>query len=468
VALFFALGRFNPLASWLFALPGLRYPVKLILPAALGLTLLAGLGFDAALVAAQPPARRRAGWTLAAAALVLAVIAAWTLAAPPAAERTLAGWMNDAPSAVAAASTRLAAAVQRARWAQAALASLALAAGLGLALRLARARPAAGAALLLVLHAGGQWLFLHPLAPTDAALPYRLAPALLDEVAPELRLAHGASGRLFGSSQLYRGHYPDDGARWPVRRAFHELYPLGAALWDRDYSLDLSPEGLSSFETTIAREAVIASSDDQRLRLLAAWGVDRLLLDRPLAPAAAGMTTTVTTMPSFGGLVTVHALPTAAPPVRLSYRVRRVDGPQEAFAALTDPEFDPQRELVLEGDTLQLQSTADTDDGTVEIVEDSAERFKAEVSTPSPAVLALRRSYLTLYRATVDGQPATPRIVNMHQLGLTIPPGTHQVHLWINRRPLQIASGASLLGLLVLLILTLAPAQRHSPNHRSP
>src|SRR6266436_3854228 len=54
--MFFALGRFNPAGSWLFSAGGgiLRYPVKFFLPVAAGGALLAGLGFEAAMVAPEP------------------------------------------------------------------------------------------------------------------------------------------------------------------------------------------------------------------------------------------------------------------------------------------------------------------------------------------------------------------------------------------------------------------------------
>ena len=70
--LFLSLGRFNPVAEWLFSLPGrgsLRYPVKLWLPVALGSALLCGIGFQRLLLV-ENGARRRFGLTL----LVLAAV----------------------------------------------------------------------------------------------------------------------------------------------------------------------------------------------------------------------------------------------------------------------------------------------------------------------------------------------------------------------------------------------------------
>ena len=320
---FISLGAHNPGSWWLFSLPFLRYPIKFWLPSAIAMVLLAGLGFEAAIVNCEAAARRRFGWTLAAAAVLLALLAALTLFWPGWVESLLAEWMGRGAAAAAA---------ERARWARLALASLAVAAALAVAFRWTRSssasRSSLAAAALLIIQTLAQLFFLRSSIPTDAALPYRLEPPLLAQTTPEMRLAHGASGRLFGSSTLYQGRFPEPGSQWLTRRAFHELYPLGGPLWHRAFALNLSPEGLSSFHATVARQAVMASSDEARLRLLAAWGVDRLVMDRRLAAGTERLASVVASQPSFGHELTLYALTNPAPatrPRRFGPTLRLVD-----------------------------------------------------------------------------------------------------------------------------------------------
>ena len=453
--LFVSLGAHNPGSRWIFSLPFLRYPIKFWLPSAMAMALLVGLGFEAAIVRREVAARRRFAWTLAATAGFLALIAALTLFWPGWVESQLAEWMERGAVAAAA---------ERARWARLALASLAVAVALATAFRWTRSssskKSSLAAAALLVIQTLAQLLFLRSLIPTDAALPYQLDPPLLAQTTPEMRLAHGASGRLFGSSTLYQGRFPEPGSQWLTRRAFHELYPLGGPLWHRAFALNLSPEGLSSFHATVARQAVMASTDAQRLRLLAAWGVDRLLMDRRLAAGSEGLASVVVSHPSFGHEVTLYALATPAPAVRLAERVFEVEGPEGALRRLTDPSFDPRREVVVErqgenqakasGPGLHL-SPAGRAKTRIRVVEDGPERFAAEVASTAGGVLATRRAFLNLYRASVDGEPARPLLINMHQLGVELPAGDHRVRLWIDRRPFHAACWLSLLGLVGLV-----------------
>ncbi len=451
--IFISLGAFNRAASWILSLPFLRYPIKFWLPAALAMALLAGFGFEAAIVRREVAARRGFVWTLAALSLLLALVAALTLFWPAAVEGRLAEWMGRGAAAAGG---------ERARWARLALASLAVSATLAVAFRWTRSqsstRSVLGAAALLTIHTIAQLFFLRALMATDAALPYRLEPPMLAQTTAEMRLAHGASGRLFGSSSLYRGRFPDAGSHWLTRRAFHEFYPLGGPLWQRSFALDLSPEGLSSFHSTVARRAVMASPDEARLRLLAAWGVDRLLMDRRLPPTTANLATAVASHPSFGHTLTLYTLPAVAPAVRLATRTFEVDGPQGALHRLTDPNFDPRRDVVVERHTREQTEhqyeeppspTMDSE-ASLRVVENGPEQFAAELSSATGGVLATRRSFLDLYRATIDGEPAQPLLINMHQLGVEVPAGNHRVRLWVDRRPLLASCLLSLVGLLGL------------------
>ena len=49
------------------------------------------------------------------------------------------------------------------------------------------------------------------------------------------------------------------------------------------------------------------------------------------------------------------------------------------------------------------------------------------LNAASPAVLVVQRAFLPLYRARVDGRPATLRVANLHRIGVDVPRGRHRV-----------------------------------------
>lgn len=100
MALFFALGRFNPIVEGLWSLPWgrlLRFPAKFWLLGALGGSLLCGLGFDSALA----QGRRTCARLLALLAALYALLLAGALAAPARVGARLAGLLApDLPAPV--------------------------------------------------------------------------------------------------------------------------------------------------------------------------------------------------------------------------------------------------------------------------------------------------------------------------------------------------------------------------------
>lgn len=466
VGVFFALGRFNPLGSWLFALPGLRYPSKLWLLAAVGAALLAGVGFQRLFgggddgretgergeSAASENGGRRAFWlALAVQGAILA--AAWLALTrlPAAAGGVLAGLMPPGHGGELATAERL-------RLAGACATGLAVAALLALAAlpaltrRLSPRWRALGPPLLLAFHTGSQLVLLAPLLATDAALPYRLPPPTLEAVPATALVVHGDYGGLFGPADLGDGVFPDSRAAWLGRRARYELYPFTGPLFARRYALNPSPEGLDDFYTRVARDAVKQAGDAERLRLLAAWGVDRLLLSRPLAPAAEAGARRLLTLPSFGRTLNVYAVGGYLPPATLVGRIHRAADLDGVYRRLTDPAFDPRREAVVEAAAgLEVR---DGPAGEVEVVAAGAEGLAARVMSPAGGLLVLARTHLPLYRTWVDGEPVATVRANLQLLAVPVPPGEHRVEVATDRRSLTFGGALSALGLLGLALVS--------------
>jgi hypothetical protein len=449
--LFLALGRFNPAVAWIFeAGAGLvRYPVRMWLLSAIGGALLAGIGFERCFLEGDRSARRWLLLTLGAlaGAFLLGRLAIALVSAP------LESWVigilpgQSQPGSAAAAVSR---------WADLCLISLALVALLGLACALAGRLPRKGGALVLALHAAAQIALLAPLMASDAMGPYLAPSPLVEAIPPGAAVAHGGAEGLFGAGSPAPRLYPGGEAYWFARRDFLETYPFAGALWGRRYELNVSSEGLDSFLSTAARDAVRLADDAGRLRLLAAWGVEYLILDRPLDPVARDQVEPVRRLSSFGGSIDLYRIPAAAPWLLVATTVRRAPSLNAAVAALKDPSFDPRTMVVLPGSGSAIEAAPGLT-GTSRPVESGPESLAAEVETGSPGVLVIQRAWLPLYRASLDGAEVAVRVANLHHIGVDVPAGRHRVDLWVDRRPLRVSLLVSLLGLCGLAVLARRP-----------
>jgi hypothetical protein len=450
---FFALGGFNPLWDLFQSLPGagmLRYPVKLWLPAAVGLVLLAGVGLERVL---EKPAEapRRLGHKLMALAMVYAV--AWLVLSlvPAAAE-----WVRIAiPQAFGPRFVEF----ERIRWAGLALITLFVLLFLAWATRALRRLPVAGGALLLALHTASQLFLLAPARATDETTHYLQPPPLLDHLPQAAPVLHGSADALFGRYDLRRGRYPDASAQWIERRIFRDLYPVAGVLHHRRYELNLSPEGLGSFFSRVAQDAVRQSTDAERVRLLAAWGVQRLVTHRPLDAGAAASVLAV--QQGFGGELRVHSVPGATEEVFFSSEVRTAADMGSAVGQLVSPSFDPRRQVVLAGGAAvappvepvpeEAASEEPEPGAAVEVLLRQPEALEVRVRTDRPGAVVWQRAWLPLYRATVDGRDTPVEVANLHRMAVRVPAGESVVRIATDRRPLMTGAGLSVLGLVGLL-----------------
>jgi len=448
IGIFLSLGRFNPVAEWLFTLPGqksLRYPVKFWLPVAAGAALLCGLGFErlraASLAANQGDdapdnARRIFRWALTLLALAFAGFWAFLSFAPGPAK----AWLDlfiPRPAAFLA--------NERLRWAGLALISLAILAALGAALRISRRSWSAGGALLIAIHAGTQLWLLRPLYTMDAVTPYLVPPPALAHVPADLLVANPDYNYLFGPSSLRQGRFPEPHTRWLERRSFYELYPFSGPLWGRRYELNTSPEGLDTFLTRMAQIRVTRAKNPERLRMLAAWGVGRLLVNHPLDPVPPHARL-LATIPSFGRELYVYEVTERAPEAFLARRVFRERDLPAVYRRLTGPGFDPRSDAAIIDPGKPMTATGG---GGARIRRRGREEMEIETAAgPGGALLVVQRANL-LFKAAIDGRPARVRTANAHRIGVDVPAGAHRVRLYVDRRPLH----RSLLGLLAGLLL---------------
>lgn len=447
VGVFFALGRFNPVVPWLLGLPGfglIRIPVKFWLAVAIGLALLAGVGLERLRVTAGRKAFAIAGLVL---AMVYGVV--WFVFGP-----------GEATAVEAWIPPEMSRPEELARTAAVALLSLTTCT-VAVALlgwrRGGTVRRAWATGLLLALAVGSQLWLLRPLLVTDHPGHYRRPSPLLQHVPESSLVVHGDLQRLFWRAGVPADAFPDSRQQWVQRRAFAALYPAGGIVHGRRYELYTSPEGLDGFLTFAAGEFVRrAPNDAVRVRLLQVWGVDRLILGRPLDERAMPQVTELARVDDVGDReMRVYEVRDAAPAITFATDVRTSAHGNEAAGRMLSRDFDPARSVVLAGG----EPTGDGDPGTgdepvrLEVRHDRPEDVSVHVDSPRRGVLVLQRAYLPLYRASIDGRPATPVVANLHRIGVEVPAGTHEVRVWVDRSPLRISLLVSLLGVLGLAVL---------------
>jgi hypothetical protein len=448
--IFCSLGRYNPVMQWLFERAGggaMRYPVKFWLPVAVGLSLLCGLGFEQLVTVAAVDAWGRAGrrFRRALGVLTLVLGGAWI-------------FLSFAPGPAVGVLRRIVPAErplpfvanERLRWAGLCLFSLIILFTLQLVARrmTLSARAAWGAgAVLLGVHAVSQVFLLRPLYPTDAVAPYRVPPPALAWLPAGTVAVNPDFEHLFGQPTFGAGKFPSDELLWLERRAFSELFPFAGPLWDRRFDLNESPEGLDSYYLRLLQGALPTATDEQRMRLLAAWGVGRVFMERPLAPTSHARL--LAALPSFGQTLHVYEVLGRSPEVFLARRVWLAPHMTAAYDVVKVPPFEPQTDVVMPGKGGSYPSAG----GTVRVLRRGPESLDLDLDVgPGGSVLVVQRAQL-IYRAAIDGRRAPLLVANLFRNGLAVPAGRHQVRLWVDRTNFHRAVAATVAGLAVLPLL---------------
>jgi hypothetical protein len=436
---FLSLGRFNPVAAWLFVhSKSLRYPIKFWLPVALGAALLCGLGFERLRPLPEgKDGRRSFGWALVALAVAFAAFWAFLSFAPHPAETWL-GTFIPRPAPFLAS--------ERLRWAGLSLLSLVLLGALAAAFRISRRSWALGGALLIAVHAVAQLWLLRPLYPMDAVEPYLVPPPALAWVPADQLVVNPDYNYLFGPSSLRQGTFPEQHTRWLERRSFYELYPFSGPVWGLRYELNTSPEGLDAYLARRAQTEIQGAANPARLRLLAAWGVGRLLINHPLDPLPPHARL-LARIPSFGRELLVFEVTDRAPEAFLARRIYRERDLPAVYRRLKDTGFDPRSDVVVirPGPILQVAGG-----GTARFVRRGPESFEIETeATPGGTTLVVQRTNL-LFQAEIDGRPAVVYTANAYRIGVDVPAGRHRVRFFLDRAPLHRSLAAALVGLLLL------------------
>ncbi len=440
VGLFLSLGAHNPLVGWLLAVPGLdllRLPIKFWLLVAVGSGLLCGVSYQK-LLEGSSTRRLIVSWAV----LVAVYGFAWVV---------LSFWPQLVPDSLqpgSSGSNELAD-FERLRWAGLCFLALVSLAVYALIWRLGRHRSAMMGALLLTVHSASQLFLLRPMLPTDEIEVYSSPPEILAEIPEEAIVTHGKSNRLFGPVDVPVGLYPDPSLKWLERQIFRELYPVAGSLAGRRYDFSISAEGLDSFLTRATAQSLIMLPDLDRVRLLAASGVDRLLLGRELDAEVGNEAELVSRRETIGGEIWVYRLTNSVDEALFAGQVLRAPHLNAALSWITSEAFDPNKTAVLPdgGEIL------DGPGGEATVLESGPESMTVQVEAHSAGVLVIQRAFLPIYKARANGTPAPIVAANMHRIGVELPAGSHRVEIWVDRRPFLISGLASLVGIVFMSLV---------------
>lgn len=438
-ALAFSGGSFSGLLARLPGGEAFRYSVKFALGGMLGASLLAARGLERSLADATHRRILRLALLLLLAVEVAFVVLFVAGDSPllTALREVFARGLDDAAFTA-----------QRPGWAAGALWQALTAAIALLPLAVARRRPVMATAGLLALQAFSQMLPMRALIATDETAPYRRPPALLAAIPRDAVTAHAGSLSMFGDRYLEEGTYPDARWLWRERRAYEELRSWALPASGRRGEFDPSAEGLDAFPVQATLSAMNRLSDVERIRVLAATGVDRLVLPRALDPSTEAVASLIVQTESEPA-ARVYAIEGALRDAQLVGNASHVPEMGAAIAALTSPDFDPRRDAVLAGVGPPRREAP----GTVETGKFAADEIVLEVESPGGGALVVRRAWLPIWRVEIDGQPGRVTIANLTRLATELPPGRHAVRFHVPRWPFGGALALSCLGGIGLLWL---------------
>ncbi len=432
-----ALGAHTPLLPLLLHVQPMaifRYPYKYLFPAALCWGVLTALGVSVWTGPWGARERRQARWV--GAALLLAGLAMLAVASHP---ELAAGWSGALVEAghEADAAAHVAFRVSGVAWMSVAIAAALAVRGFG-----SRSTEWAAVAVVALLAAN-----LAGIARTV----FLLAPRALLERRPALAdvIAQGTGGH-----RVYSVRYPLDWMRAHLKDApgvdpewtwflgnQERLTPPSGARWGIEGSYDPDFTGLVPKHVTRLVERFDALTDPRaRTRLLQVAAVDYVVALVP--PPAEGLRAKAALPSVYTMPIVLYAVPDPLAKVYLVGAARAMDD-APAVETLTDPAFDPRREVLLAADTPAFTG-GDGLTGAVREVERRSDRIALDVEASQEALVVIVEAWAPEWTAAVDGVPSPVLRANTAFRAVRVPAGRHRVEM--RYRP-----GAVPLGLAISL-----------------
>jgi hypothetical protein len=167
------------------------------------------------------------------------------------------------------------------------------------------------------------------------------------------------------------------------------------------------------------------------------------------------------------GLWALHHIAVETPRATVLTRWTVVGDNDEAFAAVTDPRFEPSAEAVLEEDPGLPQNEAEGAEVSYQGVR--PDRARIAVDAPGGGILLVRNTFDPNWRARLDGRPVSVLRADSFLQAVVVPAGRHVIELeyddpWVGCGLL--GSGFAIGGLALAGILLHRRGRRVLPPHR--
>jgi len=297
---------------------------------------------------------------------------------------------------------------------------------------------------------------LNPTAPTEL---FRARPPVLAAIHQEDRrrlyvydyqAAPGLARRHLGRDHPYFMHTRADAPPWVEATGTRScLAPPVAEVCGVFQSYDSDAMGLQPVAQSSLSDLLLdAEGTPLHLRLLQMGAVSQVVA---LHADGFESLTEAATFPGFlPEPIRVLSVPDALPRTYAVAGVRVADGPA-ALAILTDPDFDPTREIVLPAGVPAAPGTAPV--GTSLIASFRSDHVRLEAEMVRGGYVVLVDAYGAGWKAMVDGQPVPLLRANVAFRAVAVTAGHHRVELI--DRPVAIVAGLtiSLTAVLVSLLV---------------
>ncbi|HVN31813.1 MAG TPA: hypothetical protein VMT45_07475, partial [Thermoanaerobaculaceae bacterium] len=220
---------------------------------------------------------------------------------------------------------------------------------------------------------------------------------------------------------------------WSLRLA---LVPEYGTRWGAAYVLTRGPDGLEPVQQELLAAASDSLPPQDRARLARAVGATAVIARSP--------------QPGRGGVACdgLWATPVDRPSPRtyLAKRLLPAQGTLAAAMVMAGEGFRAGEDAVVPG----VGGVRETGGGDVAELPGRPHHRLFDVTAEAAGVLVVQQSFMSAWRATVDGLAARVELVNAASIGVRVPAGRHRVALFLDPKPYQVGlAGPSLLLLVV-------------------
>lgn len=158
------------------------------------------------------------------------------------------------------------------------------------------------------------------------------------------------------------------------------------------------------------------------------------------------------------GQMTVQRVPEPLPRAYFVTQVYYAKSEAEVISRLSSPDFDYHREvIIMEGEVKALRpaqdvAKAEEKGGSVEVVEQGANRVLLKVEAPAPGLVVLTDTFYPGWQATVDGQPTPIWPANLAFRAVAVEAGRHEILFSYRPRSFTIGLWTSTITLALVVI----------------